>query len=290
METATSLSRICRLALIGLGAAFAGILLTLLMGIGATGAHAEEQDDERGLLGAVTSLVDATATTVTETVSVVGVGVVDTVGAVAPPVVQQPVESAVSTAGDVIAPVTQPVIGTLDGGVVTAVVTPAVTLVSGVPLVGDLATGLGLTNALRDLGETLDATVGSTTDLVVGITDGAAAHLTPLLPPVDAFFAAAPAAASTVAAATVTALVSSPVWAAIAAAPAEAAASIASIFTAGLCLPSSANSAPAGAGSAAWALVAVGPLVAYRAWMRRAGLADDVAPPAPAQSTDVSPD
>lgn len=47
---------------------------------------------------------------------------------------------------------------------------------------------------------------------------------------------------------------------------------------------------PGGAGSGAWVLVALGLVVAYRAWMRRTGLENDVAPPAPVMSTDVSPD
>jgi hypothetical protein len=45
-----------------------------------------------------------------------------------------------------------------------------------------------------------------------------------------------------------------------------------------------------GAGPGAWVLVALGFVVAHRAWVRRTGLENDVAPPAPALSTDVSPD
>ena len=47
---------------------------------------------------------------------------------------------------------------------------------------------------------------------------------------------------------------------------------------------------PGGAGPGAWVLVALGLVVAHRAWVRRAGFENDVAPPAPAMSTDVSPD
>jgi hypothetical protein len=46
----------------------------------------------------------------------------------------------------------------------------------------------------------------------------------------------------------------------------------------------------AGAGPGAWVLVALGFVVAYRAWVRRTGFENDVAPPAPAYPTDVSPD
>jgi hypothetical protein len=49
-------------------------------------------------------------------------------------------------------------------------------------------------------------------------------------------------------------------------------------------------SGPGGAGPGAWVLVALGLFVAYRAWMRRNGLENDVAPAAPVLSTDVSPD
>jgi hypothetical protein len=47
---------------------------------------------------------------------------------------------------------------------------------------------------------------------------------------------------------------------------------------------------PGGAGPGVWVLVALGLVVAHRAWVRRAGLENDAAPPAPVLSTDVSPD
>jgi hypothetical protein len=47
---------------------------------------------------------------------------------------------------------------------------------------------------------------------------------------------------------------------------------------------------PGGAGPGAWVLVALGFVVAHRAWVRRSGLENDVAPAAPVLSTDVSPD
>ncbi|WP_307858556.1 hypothetical protein [Microbacterium flavescens] len=57
-----------------------------------------------------------------------------------------------------------------------------------------------------------------------------------------------------------------------------------------LCPPNASSSGSGGAGPGAWALVALGPLAALRAWVRRAGPEDEHAPPAPAGSTDVSPD
>lgn len=57
----------------------------------------------------------------------------------------------------------------------------------------------------------------------------------------------------------------------------------------GLCLPT-ASAGPGGAGPGAWALAALLPLAAHRAWVRRAGPEDEHAPPAPSGRTDVSPD
>ncbi|MGZ0711958.1 hypothetical protein ACWPKO_26835 (plasmid) [Coraliomargarita sp. W4R53] len=51
-----------------------------------------------------------------------------------------------------------------------------------------------------------------------------------------------------------------------------------------------ASSGSSGAGPGAWALVAFCPLVAHRAWVRRAGPEDEHAPPAPLFGTEVSPD
>ena len=47
---------------------------------------------------------------------------------------------------------------------------------------------------------------------------------------------------------------------------------------------------PSGVGPGAWVLVALGFVIAYRAWVRRSGPENDVAPAAPVLSTDVSPD
>ncbi|WJL94229.1 hypothetical protein QSU92_09480 [Microbacterium sp. ET2] len=56
-------------------------------------------------------------------------------------------------------------------------------------------------------------------------------------------------------------------------------------------LPGDATAAGSGGTSlGAWGLIAFGPLFAYRAWMRRAGPADDRLPGAPIFETDASPD
>ena len=58
----------------------------------------------------------------------------------------------------------------------------------------------------------------------------------------------------------------------------------------GLCPPATSSAGSGGAGPGAWAMAALLPLVAHRAWVRRAGAEDDLVPSAPAGSTDVSPD
>ncbi len=307
VDIAPSLARTVRLALIGLVTAFAWILISLVLGLSGGHAQAAENDDEPGLLGAVTSLLDTTTTALTDTVSTVGGSVSEVVGsvvAVTPAPVQQPVTETVNTVGSVVTAVTAPTAATLGGGVVTAVVEPVVTevvqptteLVSGIPTVGDLVVSLRLDRALLAVGTTLDSTLGATLDTVVAIT--APVVVSPAGP--DSPSAALPAlslegagASPAVAAAsgpTGTALALTPSRGSAVPADAFAQASPPSTFTAGLCLLSSATSGPAGAGSGAWALVAMVPFAAHRAWVRRAGLSDDRVPPAPAASTDVSPD
>jgi hypothetical protein len=99
VEIATSLPRIWRLALVGAATAFAWIVISLLLGLGSGYAHADDgADDGKGLLGAVTSVVDKTTSTVTKTVSSVAdtaTEVVNMVVDVAPAPVQEPVREVV---------------------------------------------------------------------------------------------------------------------------------------------------------------------------------------------------
>ena len=222
---------------------------------------------------------------------------------VAPAPAQAPVHEVVTTVSTVATAVTTPVAEALGGGVVSAVVQPTVDVVSGVPLVGDVVTGLGLGRALTDLSVTLDTGLDSTLTTVAAITDPLVAvpGIPGLIPawslalvPTDDLVNAALDTRSRIASASVVAARAPALWAGRAApAVIDSTATLHSsepLFTAGLCLPSSTSSGPAGAGSGAWALVAMVPLAAHRAWMRRAGPSDDLVPPAPAQSTDVSPD
>ncbi|MGN8553316.1 UNVERIFIED_CONTAM: hypothetical protein OHV15_12110 [Microbacterium sp. SLM126] len=315
MEIAASQSPspLWRPALVGVLTAFAWLLLSLVLGLGSGDARAEETDDD-SLLGAVTSLVDSTATTVTQTVSTATKSVtkvVNKVADVAPAPAQQPVREVVTVVGSAVKTVTEPVSGIVSGGVVDSVARPVVDAVTEVPLVGDIVSGLGLADAVSDLGQTVDHTLG---DLVGTVTDTGAglglppAGVIPGLPaspdvasipvgghPLPALGvvlpAAIPSGATSGAASALSAFLAA--YAPVSAAAAAVASSDARVplTPAGsLCPPSTSSSGPGGAGSGAWALVALGPLVALRAWVRRAGPEDEHAPAAPAASTDVSPD
>jgi hypothetical protein len=323
LAASRQLPKAARLALIGVATAFAWIVIALALGFGAGNAQADD-GDEQGLLGAVTSLVDDTAEAVTDTASTVtgGVtGVVSTVVDVAPAPVQQPVRDVVQTVGAVVTTVTQPVADIASSGVVSAVTTPVVDLVAEVPIVGGVATAVGLDDAVTDLSGTVDDTLGGVVGTVdeTGATIGRPPATTdpgvrptvpgiPDLPgpgvPGDVLTAAVTAAVPVANAmdASTDAFTRGGSFAARGLPDAASAnvlppTSLASAApgaggvadSAGLCL-SSASSGPGGAGSGAWAIAALGPLDAHRAWVLRSGLEDEHAPPAPAGSTDVSPD
>ncbi|MGK3951924.1 hypothetical protein ACLKM7_06300 [Microbacterium sp. I2] len=332
MEIATSrqLPKVVRVALIGVAATFAWIVLSFVLGLGASNANAAESDDGLlgGALGAVTSLVDQTASTVTGTVSGVtsGVtGVVNSVVDVAPAPVQQPVSQVVQSVGAVVTAVTQPVSDVVAGGVVSGITQPVVDVVTQVPVVGGIVSGIGLDDAVTDLSETVDDTLGGVVDAVdeTGATVGQppvgapGAPGTPGLPGIPDLplvpalpgqtdagqILAADALTQTVADAAAVTYAKprslSAAWSSDGD-PAVVHSSVAPSATlpgtsgvpgngAGLCLASS-SAGPGGAGPGAWAISALGPLDADRAWTHRAGPEDDDAPPAPVGSTDVSPD
>ncbi|MHC2998181.1 hypothetical protein OB08_02450 [Microbacterium sp. HJ5] len=311
------MSRIWRLALVGAATAFAWVVLSLLLGLGSGHAHAEDADDGEGLLGAVTSVVDETASAVTGTVTGATAGVtevVNTVVEVAPAPVQQPVRQVVQSVGTVVQKVTQPVVEVVSDDVVGAVTDPVVEVVTQVPVVGDIVTGIGADKAVEDLADTVDETLGGLTGAVedTGAAIGQPSTGSPVLPPVNPALPRTPAVLDEPAAQpsadgmTATAAASGGASALLifdgAYEPGSAPSASVLPSTAssdargpltpagGLCPPSASSSGPGGAGPGAWALVAFGPLAALRAWGRRAGPEDEHAPPAPAGSTDVSPD
>jgi hypothetical protein len=330
VEIATSqLPRIVRLALIGAATAFAWIVVSLLLGLGLGQAHADDTDGG-GLLGgavdAVTATVDTTATTATNTVSTVTTAATEATGAgaaVVPTPVQQPVSQVAQTAGGVVTGVTQPVSDVVSGGVVSGVTQPLVDVVSEVPVVGGIVTGVGLDDAAADLSGTVDDSLGG----LVGAVDDTGATIgqpsaggpgegppVPGLPGIPALLTSSGDAATTPVASTTSTATEAEASAAhfsLAAALRNAwvaashslAAGVSAVIASsttlvmgglaaiagGLCLPTS-SAGPGGAGPGAWALAALLPLVVHRAWVRRAGPEDEHAPPAPAGSTDVSPD
>lgn len=320
MEQATwRLPKILRLALIGVATAFAWIVIAVLFGLTAGHAHADDsQADDDGLLGAVTSLVDRTTSGVSDVVTSVTAGATSTVNHVidvAPAPVQQPVREAVQTVGSVATTVTAPASDIVADGVVGGVTAPVVELVTNVPVIGGIVAETGVDDALTDLIGSVDSTLGATVRAVgetatsIGRPSSGGGPSIPAIPglPGDgdasewtcgpADVAAAPikpddavtsprtsrssgrgdASASDVSAAP------------LAGATASTAVPLGGAPAAGLCPPAT-MTGPGGAGSGAWALAALLPLAAHRAWVRRAGREDDDVPPAPVGSTDVSPD
>lgn len=338
-----------RLALLGLSTAFAWIILSALFGAGASGAHADERDDNKSLLGAVTKVVDKTAESVTEIVTEVTEPVakinemaVETVVEIAPKPVQEPVREVVETVDTVVTKVTEPVKKVVASKPVTTITEPVVEIVKKVPVVGTVVSGVGADDAVNDLGETVDDTLDGVGGVVDDVTESvdvppaagvvekpvtvpdevveeAAEALVPAASTPDAaesarvvpteaaerasvktadasadeislftgdaasaspFFSLADAAAFTAATTTTASAASS--------SPADAPTTYPA--AGGLCPPLASSSGPAGAGLGALALVAMWPLAAHRAWVRRAGHSNDDAPPAPAKSTDPSPD
>ena len=322
MDTADSqhLSRISKMLLAGTGVAFAWVLLSFALGFSASQAHAEE---DPGLLGtvagtvadtttAVTDVVDDTTTVVTQTVT----PVVQAVTSAAPALPVAPVVEVVEATAPVLNTVTE----VTDSGVVAPIVDSAIGVVGAVPVVGGVVDELGADDALSSVGTSVDSVLQGTTSAVVtgatDVVDTATGNTTsPVVPPVSAVSdllagsvvigtsvtrtdavnpleTLARAAYLTGAAAWLTltselpAALSSPDSATVSGGELGGAlALLRSVLQADSVLSGS-----AGAGPGAWVLVALGFVVAYRAWVRRTDLENDVAPPAPAYSTDVSPD
>lgn len=307
MEIVTwrGLASLARLALIGVGVAFACAILSLLAGFGSATAHADE-GEERGLLGAVTNVVTDTTSLVGETVTgvaSVATTVVSSVVPVVPAPVQQPVQAVVQTVSDVTAVVVAPVQQIASQNVVGAVTQPVVELVTQLPVVGTVVTELGVDTALTDVTAGVDDLLVTT----VGALETTSSTIGSPRPVVDASLADPTAAAppSTFAASVLTTsvfarTVASPTLAAHASTtagipdlwrtPSPVRDLSAPDLGGALCPSSVGGSATGGSSSGAWALVGLLPFAAHRAWVRRAGSADDDAPPAPFFATDVSPD
>ncbi|MFB8387492.1 hypothetical protein ACFC3F_10190 [Microbacterium sp. NPDC055910] len=318
METVTwsEPRRLARAALMGISVAFAGTVVSVFLGLGASDAHAAT-DDERGLTGAVTGLIGgttdllgATVSSVTSTASNAVEAIVD----VAPEPVQKPVQAVGEAIDTTVSTVTTPVQQVVSGGVVSAVTAPVVEVLTEVPVVGAVVSGLGVDDVVTSIGAGVDDTLTTTVDAVSDV--GAILVPAPTSPSLDeveppasvsdavdasgALSAPAHHFTSIVpAAGTVDALVRHAASAQPFSPPPSTSSAVSSATDGGLAVPVFAGdpcpslattSGPAGAGSGAWALAALLPLAAHRAWVRRAGPGDDDAPPAPADPTDASPD
>ncbi len=233
--------------------------------------------------------------------------------------VVQPVTAAVAPLP--IAPVVETVVQAVAevpaGGLISPIADTAVEVVQAVPVVGGVASAIGVDDAVSSVGTSVDGVLQGTTGAVVGtvadVVDTAGGIVTgPAVPPLSgpddaltgtASIAGSDAAANPVemlaraaflAGATAWLSLTSDLSAAIspsdgASASTWAVAGILSLIRS-VVQADSFFMGPGGAGPGAWVLVALGLVVAHRAWVRRAGLENDVAPPAPAMTTDVSPD
>lgn len=235
----------------------------------------------------------------------------------APQPAPAPPQSAPGVVSSVMGAVAAPVVDVVDSGVVSQLTAPVVATLGRVPIVADVAARLGIGDAVTDTAAIVDRTASDALHLVVQV--GAAVDgVLPQIPGVTAPEPPAPEPApGTHAAAPPADIADAPASASSSSALARTAHGLASDRlgvsssppgSLGSTTPSDGGSAqptpdampssapltstagPGGAGSAAWALVAAAPFVAHRAWVRRAGPADDAAPGAPHFATDVSPD
>lgn len=275
MDTILSLrlSRFSKLLLAGVGAAFALVLLSVAFCCSPAHAHT---DDDAGLHGIAAAAAGHTEATTAALVPVVPL-VAAEVDPVVPVVVAAPAETVSEAAASTVA-------------------APIVAVVDDVPIIAEVVSGL-------------EPVVDSVIDPVIEVVDGpGSAVITPEAPRItildplrtDSTLMGRDAAAASpleivLRAASLTGTLA---WSSItsgapaAATPADGAALIGgplsllrSVLQADSVLTGS-----AGAGPGAWALAALSLVIAYRAWMRRARFADDMAPPAPAYPTEVSPD
>ncbi|SFR87651.1 hypothetical protein SAMN04487846_0180 [Microbacterium sp. cf046] len=320
MDTADSqhLSRISKMLLAGAGVAFAWMILSLSLGLSGSSASAA---DGNGLLDTVGSTVEGTASAATgvvaDTAAAVGetaAPVVESVApAIAPATDSQPVAPVVDVVQSTVASVTE----LPADGVVAPIADVALGVVAEVPVVGDAVSALGGDTAVSAVGTSVDGlltgtatAVGGTVSDVIGAAEGIVSDpAVPPLPGLDGVAgvpaaipgsgAAADALGVLVRAAYLSGVVA---WEAFSSESSTLLSFSDGSFVSGsavggiLALLRSVMQAdsvlmgPGGAGPGAWVLVALGFVVAYRAWMRRSGLENDVAPPAPVLATDVSPD
>ena len=308
--------------LAGIGVAFAWVLLSFTFGLSATQAHAADDD---ALLDSVASSVAGTTSTVTD---VIDDGTSAAVTIVAP--VTESVAPADETVASVIEPAVDaaPVVNVVQStvatvadlpadGVLTPIADIALSVVARVPVVGDAVSALGADDAVAAVGTSVDGLLAGTTTVVGGtvtelidtaggvVAEPAVLPLPGLngTPGVSTAVAVPTAAVGPLELLTRAAyLTGAAAWNAIASDASAALSPSDGAFASGMATggilgllrsvmqADSVLIGPGGSGPGAWVLVALGFVVAYRAWVRRTGLENDVAPPAPLLATDVSPD
>ena len=316
-ETLPDLRKILRLALVAFGIASAWILLSLVLGLGSSDARADDGADDASLGGLLSSVVDDASGGVTDAATQ-AVGAVNTVVAttVTNAPLPEPVASVVSpvadTASSAVTAVSEAASNAASAGIVAPVVDAVSAVAVATPVVGDVVTTLGLDDALGAAGQSLDKTVAQVADSLVG-TGSAIDPPTGSMSPIPGVPTADEAAVAVTPwhALEAAALDSDAAWSlgaravpaagestsALPPSPLAAASRIAATLAVGAFFPlgmslsaDSAFAGPGGSGPGAWGLLAFGPLVAYRAWVRRRGPDDERAPAAPLYATDVSPD
>ena len=322
-EKVTLSPRISRVLFAALGVAFAWVLLTLALGFGSSDARADETDDG----GAVANLVTTVVADTTNVVTGAATTVADTVDAVTTAVVPPPaahpapapkpatvpiVTSVVKAVGATVTATTAVARDAVEPGVVAPIVTAAGKTISAVPVVGAIADGLGLDEALPAAATgvdraLIDITLGltGTVDRVVPPLVGLQTPVVGLQPPgaapsgvdLDAAGALASRSATDAALARLVALPRALAASAMAINIFTPPAALSALASGGQHPPlgpavptSAASLGPLGAGPGVWGALALMALVAHRAWVRRAAVEDDHSPTAPILGTDVSPD
>ncbi|GAA1977009.1 hypothetical protein GCM10009777_07530 [Microbacterium pumilum] len=295
------------------------MLLTLAMGVGSSGARAEQTDDG-GALSRVSSVMDETTDAVTDTGAAATVAISHATSSVPPaPPAQVPIVAAVvDTVAPIVETVTSTVNDTVAPGVVAPIVAPVVEVVSAVPAVGDVVSETALDQALpaaaADVDETLRHLISTVTDTVGGVIPPLPSVL-PSLPDVAAPTEMHPStstgsratptdSAGTVTAGTLTDSWSPAGWTVVRTLTAGMAAmttlalspefelgSAEQPLPLGAALPADLLSmGSSGAGPGVWGMLALAFFVAYRAWVLRKTGENADAPAAPLLGTDVSPD
>ncbi|NYE18497.1 hypothetical protein [Microbacterium immunditiarum] len=230
------------------------------------------------------------------------------------PAPQQPAPAPHEPGPGIVSPVVQivaaPVVDVVDSGLVSQLTAPVVATLGRVPVVADVVARLGLDAAVTDTAAIIDRTASEALHLVADVgaaVDGVLPAIPGVIvaeppapdsaaapPPADVTDAAASVSPSPALARTARSVVfdgpgasTPPPGSPSSAAPSDGPSIPGAVPSSA---PLTSTAGPGGTGSAAWALVAAVPFAAHRAWVRRAGPANDVAPGAPLFATDVSPD